>query len=251
MEPTPFRVSTAAVFALGLSVAYVAVLWVDKTHRVGQRSYADPHVIRHRVVVASCTTAAELLVTALLVAGASVRSNHLPWSEALHFALSGLGLLVSVRAAVLAALVGVGLTSLMYVAQLVEEGLHHQLPGQANARVGRFVSPFRSPASVRNFIAGPLTEELVFRACVLAPFLTAQVGRLSVLFLCPVFFALAHTHHAYEHYVAHGRTRQAAILGFQMALVQVAYTFVFGWYANWLFLRSGTVFFYFEAPIGA
>lgn len=42
----------------------------------------------------------------------------------------------------------------------------------------------------RNFIVAPLTEELVFRACMIPLLLCGGFNTYTVVFLCPIFFSL-------------------------------------------------------------
>uniref|UniRef100_A0A3Q2ZM48 CAAX prenyl protease 2 n=1 Tax=Hippocampus comes TaxID=109280 RepID=A0A3Q2ZM48_HIPCM len=50
---------------------------------------------------------------------------------------------------------------------------------------------------LRNQVVAPLTEELVFRACML-PMLVPCVGPAAAIFTCPLFFGVAHFHHVIE-----------------------------------------------------
>uniref|UniRef100_A0A3B3T8D9 CAAX prenyl protease 2 n=1 Tax=Paramormyrops kingsleyae TaxID=1676925 RepID=A0A3B3T8D9_9TELE len=50
---------------------------------------------------------------------------------------------------------------------------------------------------LRNQVVAPLTEELVFRACML-PMLVPCAGPLAAIFTCPLFFGVAHFHHVIE-----------------------------------------------------
>jgi prenyl protein peptidase len=52
---------------------------------------------------------------------------------------------------------------------------------------------------------------------------------------------IAHLHHGYESFVKKGRTRQAAIQAALIALVQLTYTSLFGWFATFLFLRTSSL----------
>ena len=56
-----------------------------------------------------------------------------------------------------------------------------------------------------------------------------------------VFLPSAHLHHAYESYVRDGRTGEALKKSLAVSGIQFAYTTVFGWYSNFLFLRTGSV----------
>ncbi|XP_047549133.1 CAAX prenyl protease 2 isoform X3 [Lutra lutra] len=50
---------------------------------------------------------------------------------------------------------------------------------------------------LRNQVIAPLTEELVFRACML-PMLAPCTGLGPAVFTCPLFFGVAHFHHIFE-----------------------------------------------------
>uniref|UniRef100_A0A3B4TKN9 CAAX prenyl protease 2 n=1 Tax=Seriola dumerili TaxID=41447 RepID=A0A3B4TKN9_SERDU len=50
---------------------------------------------------------------------------------------------------------------------------------------------------LRNQVVAPLTEELVFRACML-PMLVPCAGPSIAIFTCPLFFGVAHFHHVIE-----------------------------------------------------
>lgn len=92
---------------------------------------------------------------------------------------------------------------------------------------------------VRNYIAGPLTEELVFRSGVIALFLASPASRPVLVFVTPLFFGIAHVHHAYELYLDDTDIPPLHIL--LNTLFQFTFTTIFGWYAAFLFLRLGSV----------
>ncbi|KAK8359318.1 hypothetical protein V6Z12_A04G087200 [Gossypium hirsutum] len=66
----------------------------------------------------------------------------------------------------------------------------------------------------RNFIVAPVTEELVFRACMIPLLLCGGFKAYNVIFLCPTFFSLG---------------------------LQLGYTVIFGSYASFLFIRTGNI----------
>ncbi|KAK9196778.1 hypothetical protein WN943_004909 [Citrus x changshan-huyou] len=88
----------------------------------------------------------------------------------------------------------------------------------------------------RNFLVAPLTEELVFRACMIPLLLCGGFKINTIIFLCPVFFSLAHLNHLMEIYSAQNFSllKASMIVG-----LQLGYTVVFGWYASFLFIRTG------------
>nr|XP_054097085.1 CAAX prenyl protease 2 isoform X6 [Callithrix jacchus] len=88
---------------------------------------------------------------------------------------------------------------------------------------------------LRNQVIAPLTEELVFRACML-PMLAPCMGLGPAVFTCPLFFGVAHFHHIIEQL----RFRQSSVGNiFLSAAFQFSYTAVFGAYTAFLFIRTG------------
>ncbi|PON42458.1 CAAX amino terminal protease [Parasponia andersonii] len=88
----------------------------------------------------------------------------------------------------------------------------------------------------RNYVVAPLTEELVFRACMIPLLLCGGFRINSVIFLCPVFFSLAHLNHFMEVYSRqnYNLIKSSLAVGFQLG-----YTLIFGSYASFLFIRTG------------
>ncbi|WFC99908.1 CAAX prenyl protease [Malassezia yamatoensis] len=92
-----------------------------------------------------------------------------------------------------------------YLGTLYTDFVEESLPGQRN---------FRRPASrlqlVRNFVVAPISEELVFRSSMLA---TTQVTDSAtprrMIWTTPLYFGIAHLHHAYEVYCQLGKSTLA------------------------------------------
>uniref|UniRef100_UPI00398F5D03 CAAX prenyl protease 2 isoform X4 n=1 Tax=Pristiophorus japonicus TaxID=55135 RepID=UPI00398F5D03 len=88
---------------------------------------------------------------------------------------------------------------------------------------------------MRNQVVAPLTEELVFRACML-PMLVPCTGLSRAIVTCPLFFGVAHFHHVIELL----KFRQGTVAGiFLSAVFQFSYTAVFGAYTAFIFIRTG------------
>lgn len=86
----------------------------------------------------------------------------------------------------------------------------------------------------RTYVVAPFTEEFVFRSCML-PLLVPAFGLYTSVFLCPLFFGVAHVHHAIE-------GLRIGIKPFTVlirAAFQISYTTIFGAYSAFLFLRTG------------
>ncbi|XP_054819753.1 CAAX prenyl protease 2 isoform X2 [Prosopis cineraria] len=90
----------------------------------------------------------------------------------------------------------------------------------------------------RTCIVAPLTEELVFRACMIPLLLCGGLKIYSVILLCPVFFSLAHLNHFMEIYY---KQNYSIIKASQVIGLQLGYTVIFGSYASFLFIRTGWV----------
>ncbi len=69
--------------------------------------------------------------------------------------------------------------------------------------------------------------------------LLAQTPLTKTILLTPVIFGLAHGHHFYEFRLTHPRVPAAAALA--RSLFQLCYTTLFGAYATFLFLRTGSL----------
>nr|XP_008531789.1 PREDICTED: CAAX prenyl protease 2 isoform X3 [Equus przewalskii]XP_014585205.1 CAAX prenyl protease 2 isoform X2 [Equus caballus] len=96
---------------------------------------------------------------------------------------------------------------------------------------------------LRNQVIAPLTEELVFRACML-PMLAPCTGLGPAVFTCPLFFGVAHFHHIFEQL----RFRQSSVGSiFLSAAFQFSYTAVFGAYTAFLFIRTGATSVFYHA----
>ena len=103
---------------------------------------------------------------------------------------------------------------------------------------------------LRNLIAAPITEELVFRG-LLVPILTASYSSIrdevtgkplyspfSVMVRVPFWFAVAHLHHLVER-VRSGDKVIVAALG---TLLQMTYTSIFGCIAAGFLMRTGSIY---------
>ncbi|EME32259.1 prenyl protein peptidase [Galdieria sulphuraria] len=89
---------------------------------------------------------------------------------------------------------------------------------------------------VRNLIVAPVSEELVFRGCI-CKLLSFCTSSRSAVLLSSAFFAASHCHHfIYRNFVYN--SLRTAILE---TVIQFLYTFLFGVYSAWVFIRSRRV----------
>ncbi|CAL5387495.1 unnamed protein product [Camellia sinensis] len=102
--------------------------------------------------------------------------------------------------------------------------------------IGKMFSIVSNVSAWRNYFVAPLTEELVFRACMIPLLLCGGFKTYGVIFFCPIFFSLAHLNHFLECYTEQNRSllKASMVVG-----LQLGYTVIFGSYASFLFIRTG------------
>ncbi|CAL9055355.1 CAAX prenyl protease 2-like isoform X1 [Musa acuminata AAA Group] len=96
----------------------------------------------------------------------------------------------------------------------------------------------RNVMAWRNYVVAPITEELVFRACMIPLLLCGGFGTYSIVFLSPIFFSLAHLNHFLELYY---QQKYSFMKAFLIVGLQLGYTVIFGWYTSFLFIRTGSL----------
>lgn len=86
---------------------------------------------------------------------------------------------------------------------------------------------------------GPVTEEVLFRSASVPLLLLSQTSNSTIIFLTPIIFGMAHVHHFYEFRISHPHT--PVVRALLRSLLQFTYTTLFGGYATFIFLRSGSL----------
>ncbi|GMK58236.1 hypothetical protein CspeluHIS016_0502680 [Cutaneotrichosporon spelunceum] len=124
----------------------------------------------------------------------------------------------------------------LFLGPLFASWLDGTLPGQA-----KFGSFRWGLAERRNYLVGPVTEELLFRSCIIAVSILGSMSASWLVFGTPLWFGLAHAHHALQTYRDGGRTRDALWRAGLGCLFQMSYTTLFGWFASYLYIRTGSV----------
>lgn len=221
----------AVGYALLISAGYVGVLYVhDSTRPSTTRSRDDEDVILRRMILISLYSAAVIvaLIPGILYSEAVYGTWWYAW-QSLHiqfglYELFWAPLMCLLTTAVL--FIGPLVSVVLFDYNLNMHLLFHDIKVGISDLFG-----------IRNFVIGPLTEELVFRSGIMALFLAAGASRTMLIFGSPLFFGVAHVHHAYESRI---RGIPPKIIAFS-ALFQFAYTTAFGWYSAYLFIRTGTV----------
>ncbi|KAK9156717.1 hypothetical protein Scep_003291 [Stephania cephalantha] len=233
------REAVAVAACAAMAVFYVAILYAPTlVLRLPQSKSLNSFMIR-RFICASIASVVSLTISAPIL---TVRSLHS------HYFFVLLAILCMEQWQAVAC--PLSLTSLMYAGSLVSKSLsllsswkeeeHDESFCHVKNISQRFLDWVASVASNvlawRNYVVSPLTEELVFRACMIPLLLCGGFKVLSIIFLSPIFFSLAHLNHFLELYWLQNYTflKAALIVGFQLG-----YTVIFGSYASFLFIRTG------------
>ncbi|KAF8470202.1 hypothetical protein BDZ91DRAFT_720141 [Kalaharituber pfeilii] len=219
--------SLATLLSIFHTVLYVGVLYLSPQTRPRRpASYSDynrqndPEYIKLRIRAVTVATGISLFVTAAVIRY---------WNEAARW--GGIWGWETVKEAVkLVTLVGV-----LFLGTLWERGV--VLGGWRWVVEGEWREMSWSWVVVRTLVAGPVTEELVFRACMVPLHILARRSFASIVFTTPLFFGIAHIHHLYEFLL-----RNPGRLGFGIlrTAFQFTYTTLFGWFATFVFIRTGS-----------
>ncbi|ERS97163.1 prenyl protein peptidase [Sporothrix schenckii 1099-18] len=243
--PPPITTQTAVLLLVVYTIIYVAPFYLSSLTRPSPSLSRDaPSVIRARIASVSVSCAICSVVTFLLLTtnGKPGDGTRLLNFDALHLmGVFPVGLVETWNALLLTAGLFVGPLFEYFV---VERGWR-AWAGRASADGStppRLFGPLYflgEWTDWRNLVAGPVTEEVLFRAAGVPPLLLAHTPVRRTVLLSPIVFGLAHLHHAYEFSVTHPGVPKAHVV--LRSLVQFAYTTLFGSYATFLYLRTGSL----------
>mmetsp|Transcript_5034 Transcript_5034/g.7426 ORF Transcript_5034/g.7426 Transcript_5034/m.7426 type:complete len:363 (+) Transcript_5034:89-1177(+) len=97
---------------------------------------------------------------------------------------------------------------------------------------------------IRDYVAAPFLEEIVFRGLFCSPLLASGFTPTQVVWIAPLFFGVAHIHHALvklgsiERHLRTSKTIQMIVCS---SLLQFIYTFLFGMYSTYAILRTRSI----------
>ncbi|KAK0623451.1 hypothetical protein B0T14DRAFT_564807 [Immersiella caudata] len=226
--PPPITTETASILLVLYALLYFLPFYASSTTRPSPTLSRDaPSVIRARIrsVTISCFFC--LAATAIILTNTAGVSP----STILH--LTGiwpLALLDTLRVLSLTALLFLGPLFHYFI---VDSGWQDWL------RLTPFHELHAEWTTWRNIVIGPVTEEFLFRSASIPLMLIARTSISKTIFLSPIIFGLAHVHHFYEFRLTHPEVPAAA--AFLRSIFQFAYTTLFGAYATFLYVRSGSL----------
>ncbi|XP_002062005.3 CAAX prenyl protease 2 [Drosophila willistoni] len=131
-----------------------------------------------------------------------------------------------------AALIPYALTTLLFLGPIYVNIQNESIRSYLDLDYWR--GSFNSIIWLRNLVMAPLSEEFVFRACMM-PLILQSCSPLVAVFITPLFFGVAHLHHIAERLSLGVKLSTALLIG----LFQFSYTTLFGFYSAFLFARTG------------
>ncbi|XP_033324305.1 ras converting CAAX endopeptidase Sras isoform X1 [Megalopta genalis] len=216
-QNTDMSCVSVILLCLGLAVVYVASLYVwrnpcDREH---------PSTIKRRFF-------SVFIVCLISPTSLYFGMNEKYFEQATFLELLGIRWAGLIQAIVIPLL----LTMILYLGPLCVQGFSglRRLCTQSMYRIGNI----RTLTWWRSQVVAPLTEEWTFRACML-PLLLQCFAPLTAIFVCSLFFGVAHFHHI-VYRLKEGMPLKHAV---SMSCFHVGYTTVFGAYAAFLFVKTG------------
>jgi len=259
MHPSPIISSSSALLiTLSFAFIYVGSLYLSRNARLSfvskpypakpgreneerkkmknERWRDDPDVIRARLAAVSVATVVCCLGVFIVLFFYHVGGTVKDFNIATKDTLLRLGFLPPFGSS------AHFVTPLLFLGPLFGSYLRRELPFQRNWMwETHVVARYLSVHGLRNYWLAPLTEEIVFRACVLSIYHLSGASSKYMIYFAPLTFGLAHIHHAWDTYNRYGRTWLAARRALVMSVFQLCYTTLFGMHVSYLFLRTGSI----------
>lgn len=227
---------TAILCGLLFTAIFVAPFYLSSTLRTSSLQSRDaPTIIkaRMRAVGLSCIVSTVVAVSVLVTAG-----HATPRDVLRLFAVWPVNVIDCFKVMALVAVLFVG----PLYEHFIVDGAWRDLGPKAAARL------FDSLPSLRNNVVAPWAEEWVFRSHVVSMYLLAEVPAARIVFTSPLIFGAAHIHHLVDFIQSHTPPGQLFppanvwIMGLLRSLFQFTYTSLFGFFAAFVYLRTGSVF---------
>ena len=231
----------AWLLSIAYTLLYVVPLYLEPSTRPSSRTRPDqPAQVRSRIILT--TTITSTLVTSTFV----LFRYRLGLTTSLSFRLLGFG---SDLQPIFAS---AALTTLFYLGPLFERlVVERDYPRWRRASIH----------DLRNYVFAPLSEELLFRACLIPlallthpsqslggralsvnhflPIVLSETAFGSLVFSTPLYFAVAHVHRLIETKICWPNENMRELL--LVTFIQFCYTSFFGFYTTFLFLRLGSL----------
>ncbi|RKP08885.1 hypothetical protein THASP1DRAFT_29322 [Thamnocephalis sphaerospora] len=243
LPPNSFIGAGEAVAAsVGIGCLYVGSLYAIGNRRLVrcQWNRNHPEVIVDRLRAASVVTVLLPIMLWALFAQHGLLGHVTSWSASMAAMLRLLGVgWTSARQVLAATLLPLLHTMLLFLGPLVSEWQTGELKTTIRLLDFSNADTTQHLISLRNYVVGPISEEIVFRACLGA--LLAQTHMSTTAAVLSSSLIFAHAHHAWEMYARNRHRPNALRVALAQTAFQLFYCAVFGSYTMMLFLRTGHV----------
>ncbi|KAL0576163.1 CAAX prenyl protease [Marasmius crinis-equi] len=256
----------AYVLGLSLTFIYVGSLYVSKNARLSfsskssstgghrlreanERWRDDPDVIRARITAVTIATALCTLLVWIVVWRTVYGENSESVALAGKHALQLMGITSShpfswsiTPSELWNNISPYLLAPLLFLGPLYAQFLVITHPKRTWSLSTHLRSTYMNIQGLRNCIIAPITEEVVFRACIVAVYHLGRISRNKMIWLGPLNFGVAHLHHAWDIYNRFGRTGRALKQAALTTLFQLGYTTLFGAFCTFVYLRTASLY---------
>lgn len=217
----------ATILATAILSSYVLVMYISPQDRP-DGSYLqnrnNPSVMRRRMLKISGMTAVDLLVVYIYLKLYRVEAP---------FKLMGIA--IEINTETLRKMIN---TLILFVLLFIGP-LSNQIFIEKVNPLTDFYQEVSTIQGFRNYIFGPISEEIVYRACCLAVYSPIVSDWHSVIVYSPLLFAVAHLNHGWDLYLS----GQYQITQIAMSLLlQMSYTWLFGVLANKILVSQENIY---------
>ncbi|EKD13500.1 uncharacterized protein L3040_008633 [Drepanopeziza brunnea f. sp. 'multigermtubi'] len=227
-ELPPISTTTAVALLVVYTLIYVLPFYLSSATRPSPNLSRDaPSVIRGRIRLVTITcvlcSIASFTLLSSVDGGTFVGSLH-------HMGYAPLGIPETAKS--------LALTAILFLGPLFEAGIAEG-GWRGWVRGTGLDEALSSWIGYRNYVAGPVTEEVLFRSAAVPLLLLARTSNTTIIFLTPIVFGLAHFHHFYEFRITHPDTPVGQAVF--RSIFQLLYTTLFGGYVTFLYMRTGSL----------
>ncbi|KAF2711198.1 Abi-domain-containing protein [Pleomassaria siparia CBS 279.74] len=223
-----FAPTTAALFSVLFTFIYVVPFYLSSATRPSPQLTRDaPSCIRARVRAVTLSSILSLVLTTYVLH----QHGGLPLQDIAS--LLGFWPISLVDTAKSMSLVAILFAGPLFEYGIVENGWTDWIRGRGIYQV------LTSWMGYRNFVVGPVSEELIWRALIIPLHVLAKFSAKQIVFLTPLYFGIAHVHHLYEFQLTHART--PLLMAVLRTVFQFTYTSLFGFFAAFVYLRTGNL----------
>jgi prenyl protein peptidase len=210
-----FQCFIHTIIAGTIPIVFVGSLYIVERELRGNH----PLVLRKRFGAVSVVCALSIVTAYIILRAFNVTDYPLE-----HMGFHWYGTIASIFFPVL-------LTSIFYLGSLIILYLDGSFKLLLSVREWR--RAINDVQWIRHTIMGPVSEEVAFRACSTALLIPcASFG--FIVFFWPLFFSFSHLHHIRDD-LRNGLSLKSAL---SYRIFQLAYTYLFGVYATYIFLQT-------------